>query len=116
MASRGASTDETAGIQVEKLHKAFERMPQYLRWEFAARCLKQWPPYDAEGLVIVDDFITSLLRPDECSGELLAEVEKKIWECAQFRCRMQYKYSDASQLALDYIMLMKSDDQRDRLI
>ena len=93
------------------LLEAFGRMPQHMKWEFFARFVKEWPPYNAQQRAIADELIMQLVH--KCSnvskGAMLARVQSKISECAEFRRQMQSKYSAASTLAMDYIMMMKGE-------
>ena len=128
MASSGASSDGGGGASAALvsgdpsseagaptsaaiLLEAFGQMPQHMKWEFFARFVKKWPPYNAQQLATVDEFIAQLVYgcPDGCKGALLAGVQSKISECAKFRREMQSKYSAASPLALDYIMMLKGE-------
>ena len=93
MASGDLSSEAAAPVKAEILLEAFRRMPQHMKWEFFARFLKQWPPYNAQQQVIVDKFITHFVHAgsDESRGAVLAGVQSKISECAEFRRQMQSK-------------------------
>ena len=66
MASGDLSSEAAAPVKAEILLEAFRRMPQHMKWEFFARFLKQWPPYNAQQQVIVDEFIAQFVQ--RCSA------------------------------------------------
>ena len=111
LANGSSISEDGPVVSVVMLHAAFQRMPPHMRWEFYARYTNTWPDYTVSSMAMADSYLTKFVDQicDTVKPLMLDGVETKLTEYLAFREKLHMKYSAASNIALDYLVLMKGE-------